>query len=272
MMVEYHDLTERNIGLLSESEQQQIRETHAAIFGMGGLGGVIAEVLVRAGVGELTVVDKDVFETTNLNRQIFAFTDTLGHRKTDVVDDFLHRINPGLILHKAISVSTSNIGDLMKNVNIALLALDDVVPCITISRFAHTHNIPLVEGWAIPFANVRVFTAGTPTLEEVYKLPTEGKKMEALSEEERQAMNLSMLYELKSIEGIDEYYSETALQSINRGRIPSFAPMVWLTAVLMAGEALKLILGKGNIAYAPSFSLYDPYRNCIPKQNHHENH
>ena len=266
-MFEYHKLTERNIGLLSEAEQQQLRESHMAIFGMGGLGGVIAEVLVRTGIGELTIVDSDVFEATNLNRQIFAFTDTLGQRKTDVADAFLHRIHPGLILHKESAINESNISDLMKDVHVALLALDDVVPCIIVSRFAYASNIPLVEGWAIPFGNVRVFTADTPTLEEVYKMPTKRKDISSLTDKERQDLNLSMLYALQSIEGIEEYYSEAALQSINRGRIPSFAPMVWLTAVLMAGEALKIVLNKGDIAYSPSFNLYDPFKNHIPKQN-----
>jgi molybdopterin/thiamine biosynthesis adenylyltransferase len=272
MKIEYHQLTERNIGLLDEKEQQQIKESHVAVFGMGGLGGVISEILVRAGVGSLTIVDRDVFEPSNLNRQAFAFTDTIGQRKIDVAENFLHRINSGLILHKESMVDESNIRELMKDVNIAVLALDDIIPCILISRFAHAHNIPVVEGWAIPFGNVRVFTAETPTLEEVYKMPTIGKDISTLTGKEKQTLNLQMLYALQSIEGIEEYYSEAALEHINQGRITSFAPMVWLTAVLMAGEALKIILNKGNIALSPLFNLYDPFKNRIPKQSNHENH
>ena len=271
MKIEYSQLTDRNIGILDEKEQQEIKESHVAIFGMGGLGGVISEILVRAGIGSLTIVDKDVFEPSNLNRQVFAFTDTVGQRKIDVAESFLHRINPGLILHKESVVDANNIMDLMKDVRVALLALDDIVPCIIISRVARNMNIPLVEGWAIPFGNVRVFTPETPTLEEVYNMPTIGKDINSLTQDERRTLNLQMIYELQSIEGIEEYYSETALQDISQGRITSFAPMVWLTAVLMAGEALKLILHKGDIALSPVFNLYDPYKNRIPKQSHHEN-
>ena len=70
MKIEYHQSFDRNIGLLDEKEQQLIRESHAAVFGMGGLGGVISEILVRAGVGSLTIIDRDVFEPSNLNRQV----------------------------------------------------------------------------------------------------------------------------------------------------------------------------------------------------------
>ncbi|MBN2273912.1 MAG: ThiF family adenylyltransferase [Bacteroidales bacterium] len=272
MVIDYHQFTERNIGLLNESEQQHIKESHIAVFGVGGLGGVISEILVRSGVGSLTIVDRDVFEISNLNRQIFAFSDTVGQRKTDVAENFLCRINPGLNLIKENVVETGNIGRIMHDVDIAILALDDIIPCIIISRFARNHNIPVVEGWAIPFGNVRVFTKDTPGLEEVYNMPTTGKDISTISEEERKTLNLRMLYELQAIEGIEEHYSEVALQRINQGTITSFAPMVWLTASIMAGEALKIILNKGEIALSPDFNLYDPFKNRIPKQRHHENH
>jgi molybdopterin/thiamine biosynthesis adenylyltransferase len=271
MMIDYRLFTDRNIGLLSEDEQQQLKNSHIAVFGVGGLGGVIAEVLVRSGIGTITLIDRDVFEPTNLNRQIYAFTDTIGQRKIDVAEAFLRRINTELIVYKDTAVNEANINRLMNGVNVALLALDDIVPCILISRFAYSHNIPVVEGWAIPFGNVRVFTSETPTLEEVYKMPTISKDVSCITDAERRELNLKMLYALQSIEGISDYYSEFALQRINQGTITSFAPMVWLTAVLMAAESLKLILSKGNFALSPAFNLYDPYKNSIPNQYADEN-
>lgn len=270
MNINYRQIVDRNIGLLTEEEQEIIRNSHVAVFGMGGLGGIIAEILVRSGVTRITIVDKDVFDPTNLNRQIFAFIDTIGLPKTDVAEEFLRRINPELTVIKASNVGQHNIHLLLKGIRVALLALDDITGCIIISRSARQLNIPLVEGWAIPYGNVRVFTAETPSLEEVYHLSTEGRDISSLTTEERQLLNLKMLYELRSLEGIAEYYPDLALQRINSGIITSFAPMVWLTAVFMATEALKIILNKGQIAYAPSYHLYDPYKNVIPKQDCHE--
>jgi molybdopterin/thiamine biosynthesis adenylyltransferase len=221
MKFDYNLLTERNLGLLNEEQQFLIKRSHMAVFGVGGLGGVIAEVLVRAGVGSMTIVDRDVFDLTNMNRQIFAFTDTVGRLKIDVTEEYLHRINPELIVRKDTSVTDRNIDWLMKDVNVALLALDDIVPCIHISRLACKNNIPLVEGWAIPFGNVRVFTSDTPTLEEVYDMPTIGKDVNQISDEERKELNLQMLYKMRSIEGINEYYSEFAVQRIKQGKITS---------------------------------------------------
>ncbi len=270
MKINYKQIVDRNIGLLTQNEQEIIRKTHVAVFGVGGLGGVIAEILVRSGITRITIVDKDIFDVTNLNRQIFAFVDTIGKPKTDVTEEFLRRINPELTLIKASEVGQHNIYELLNGISVALLALDDISGCIVISRSARQLNIPLVEGWAIPYGNVRVFTAETPSLEEVYNMPTLGKDIDSLTKEEKQLLNLKMLYELRSLEGIDEYYPDLALQRINQGTITSFAPMVWLTAVLMANEALKIILNKGKIAYAPSYHLYDPYKNIIPKQGCHE--
>jgi hypothetical protein len=123
-----------------------------------------------------------------------------------------------------------------------------------------------VEGWAIPFANVRVFTKDTPTLEEVYGLPTAGRPLAPLSAEDKKLLGLKMIEELTRIEGVGDYYPPRARERIARGETPSFAPFVWLTAVLMALEAVKLVLGWGRPALAPGFALYDPLRHAVPRQ------
>ena len=264
MNYDYDDIFNRNIGLLSIEEQEKLKQSKLVVFGAGGLGGVIAEILARSGISHLTLVDRDKFEISNLNRQIFAFTDTLGEYKVDVAEKFLKQINPEINIRKYLEVNSRNISELMNDVHIAVVALDDVVPIVIISRYARQTNIPLVEGWAIPFGNVRVFNKDTPSLEEVYHLNLADKDLEKLSLEERKALNLAMLYELKKIRGIQSYYPEFAMQRISAGKIPSFAPMVWFTAVMMSIEVIKVLLGWGEIALSPEFSLYDPYTHSTP--------
>ena len=133
------------------------------------------------------------------------------------------------------------------------------------SRYAHQADVPLVEGWALPIANVRVFTNETITLEEAYNLPTVNTDIEITSAEQRGKLKMQMLMELGKIEGLSDHYSPLAMERINKGTLTSFAPMVWLTAVLMSLETTKIILNKGKIAYAPDFFVYDPYKNCVPK-------
>ncbi|MBN2610774.1 MAG: ThiF family adenylyltransferase [Bacteroidales bacterium] len=255
----YNDIFNRNIGLITPENQQRLKNSKVAVFGVGGLGGVIAEVLVRSGIGSIILADCDKFETSNLNRQVFAYSDTIGDYKVDVAELFLKKINPELKVKKYLRISSSNISEMMGSTDVALLALDDVVPVIVISRYAQQHNVPLVEGWALPFGNVRVFTGNTPSLEQVYHLDDLADDPERISPDERKALNLKMLFELKKISGIEGYYPEEAMQRISRGQVPSFAPMVWFTSVLMGFEAIKIILSLGQIAYAPGFALYDPF-------------
>ena len=75
-----------------------IRRSQVLCVGLGGVGGLAAELVARLGVGAMTIVDGDVVETTNINRQIPALTSTLGQSKAVVMADRLMDINPKLKL------------------------------------------------------------------------------------------------------------------------------------------------------------------------------
>ena len=72
---------ERNIGAITEAEQELLLKKRAAIVGCGGLGGYIAEFLARLGLGHLTLIDGDAFTVSNLNRQILSLETNLGQNK-----------------------------------------------------------------------------------------------------------------------------------------------------------------------------------------------
>lgn len=73
-----------------------LKRSHVCVFGIGGVGGHCIEALARVGIGKLTIVDKDVVDVTNINRQIIALHSTLGQRKTDVMKARLLDINKDL--------------------------------------------------------------------------------------------------------------------------------------------------------------------------------
>ncbi|MBQ1218237.1 MAG: tRNA threonylcarbamoyladenosine dehydratase [Clostridia bacterium] len=75
---------ERTELLLGSEQMKKLKDSHVAIFGLGGVGGYAAEGLARAGVGRLTVIDCDVFSESNLNRQLYATYETVGRDKTQV--------------------------------------------------------------------------------------------------------------------------------------------------------------------------------------------
>lgn len=260
----YQTLVNRNIGLITEARQERLRTCKVAVFGMGGIGGTTFEVLVRCGIGNFSIVDKDVFEPTNMNRQIFAYPHTMGKMKIDVAAEWASQINPDISVEKFDSVGEGNISDILKDADVVVMGIDQLKPCIITSRKAREMGIPLVEGWAIPYGNVRTFTTQTLSLEEAYGLPTVGRDVASISDEELKTLGTEVLFGLTKIEGIGDFYSEEVRKRVAEGHITSFAPMVWLTAVLMAFEAAKVLMDWGDIALGPDFTLYDPLKHRIP--------
>ena len=80
--------------LLGESNMKKLYEARVAIFGIGGVGGYVAEALARTGVGSFVLIDDDKVCLTNINRQIIATRKTVGQYKTDVLRDRILDINP----------------------------------------------------------------------------------------------------------------------------------------------------------------------------------
>ncbi len=80
--------------LLGETGVEKLKTSRVAVFGIGGVGSYCAEGLARAGVGSLTLVDKDVAEESNLNRQLVALRSTLGRNKAEVMRDRILDIDP----------------------------------------------------------------------------------------------------------------------------------------------------------------------------------
>ena len=80
--------------LLGEAALERLHNAHVAIFGIGGVGGYTAEALARAGVGKLTLIDRDTVSLSNINRQIIALHSTVGQSKVEVMRQRILDINP----------------------------------------------------------------------------------------------------------------------------------------------------------------------------------
>ncbi|MBQ9767131.1 MAG: tRNA threonylcarbamoyladenosine dehydratase [Lachnospiraceae bacterium] len=84
----------RTAYLIGENGIELLTGKHVAVFGIGGVGGYVAEALGRTGIGTLTLVDKDTVSESNINRQIIATYDTIGTEKTKVMEERLRSVNP----------------------------------------------------------------------------------------------------------------------------------------------------------------------------------
>ncbi len=80
--------------LLGKDAAQRLQRARVAVFGIGGVGGYVAEALARSGVGALDLIDSDKVAETNINRQIIALSSTIGRYKTDVMKERILDINP----------------------------------------------------------------------------------------------------------------------------------------------------------------------------------
>ena len=75
---------------------EKLKNSHVAVFGIGGVGGSTAEALIRAGIGKIDLIDNDIVNITNLNRQIIALHSTIGQYKVDVMSSRALDINPNI--------------------------------------------------------------------------------------------------------------------------------------------------------------------------------
>ena len=90
------DRLSRTRALLGSDAMEKLKNSHVAVFGVGGVGGYALESLARSGIGRLTIVDSDIFSVSNINRQIHALHSTVGEKKVEVAKKRIHDISPDI--------------------------------------------------------------------------------------------------------------------------------------------------------------------------------
>lgn len=139
---------ERTELLLGEQKIALLRDAHVLVVGVGGVGAYAAEMIVRAGVGELTIADADNVSESNINRQLVALHSTIGRAKCEVLAERLMDINPELRLHcinRFIKDSeTDNLLDSAK-FDFVVDAIDTLSPKLALIKGALDRAIPLVS-------------------------------------------------------------------------------------------------------------------------------
>ncbi len=160
----------RNFHTFSMNDQIALLRSTAAVVGLGGLGGGVAEMLARTGVGRLILIDDDCFEDSNLNRQFFSRTDRLGVAKATEAAVRISQVNP--------SVNTSiypefltagNADDLLAGADIVVDCLDTIAARFILEAAAKAAGIPLVSAAVAGAAgHATVIFPGDPGLSAVY--------------------------------------------------------------------------------------------------------
>ncbi len=130
---------------IGEKGQRLLGDSRVMILGLGGLGSVMAEVLTRAGVGHLLVVDRDVVELSNLQRQALYHQGDLGRAKAEVVEERLREIDPGVDVDaRVMDAGPGNIMDLITDMDMVLDATDNMMTRFVINDGCVRNGTPWV--------------------------------------------------------------------------------------------------------------------------------
>ncbi len=231
----YNMSTFRNIGAITEKEQDKLFESKVFVVGCGGLGEIAIDMLARAGVGEICFADGDVFEVTNLNRQLFSSYSVIGKKKVDVISKRLRDINSSIKLNPVAEFISSeeSAARLFKGCDLVVDGLDNVLSRIYVSRAAKDCEIPYVFGAAEKTRGYStVFLPKAQSYESVFMLPSNGKRMD-----------FKMKERMKNAAGCQSILGVTAN----------------IVGVIQATQAINYLLGKKFIS-VPDFihvSLFD---------------
>jgi len=259
----YYTRISRNIGPITLSEQEKIRKTHIGIFGLGGLGGSLAEYLARAGCQNITICDYDQFDRTNLNRQICRLED-VGRNKADVVEELILKIDPETKIQKFYQLNEKKISKILDEVDLAILALDDLVASILIARECRKMNIPVLESWGIPCLWAWWFTSKSIEYEKCYDLPTYNLSINEIKNSKLVSLQ-TILPKLFRIPGVKESYDRESgiFQGLLNGiqASPSFTPFVNITSSYLLIELIFTgILKIKQMILAPRIIGFDYLR------------
>ena len=161
---------QRNLGTVGWEGQSKLRRATVAVVGAGGLGGWIIEGLARMGLGKLIVIDADVIEENNLNRQLLATESSLGKPKAELAVARVAEVNAAteVIAHHTWA-NTDNFVDLLASAEVAVDALDTLPARFELQHAAARLNIPLVHGAIAGYVGqVMTILPGDPGLHALY--------------------------------------------------------------------------------------------------------
>ena len=133
--------------LLGKPAIDTLKGSRVAVFGVGGVGGYVVEVLARSGVGAIDVVDDDRVCLTNVNRQILATLSTVGKHKVDIAEERIHDINPRCIVRKYQTFYLPSNADQFdfSHYDYVVDCIDTVTAKLDLIYRCHDMNIPLLS-------------------------------------------------------------------------------------------------------------------------------
>lgn len=170
-----HDYDIKNTELISITGLNKVKDTRVLIVGLGGIGGHLANHLARLGVKTLHLCDHDVFQPSNINRQLFSSVASLGSSKADIVGKAVQGIRQDVkVVVHACRIENLD-SHIWNDIDIVMDALDNVKTRIYLEDMAYRHNVPLIHGaiggW---YGQVGIIMPGSRILARLYQGKEQG--------------------------------------------------------------------------------------------------
>jgi len=250
-MGHYINSFSRNIGLVTEAQQDQLRNARVAVAGCGGGGGGYIAALARAGVGKFSLADPDTFDWVNFNRQYGASAATVGRNKAVVMGDIVKGINPEAdvrVLPAALNEAT--IDGFLDGVQVVLDGIDFFVPEARrlLYRRARERGIPVVVGGPIGWSAAwQIWLPEGPSLEAFCGFTPEMPEEEVLTR-----------YIVATTPGGTHLaYMRPASIDFSNHAAPSLGTVATMLHGIVASEVVNLILKIRPVRAVPHYFQFD---------------
>lgn len=218
----------RTEALIGKENITKLQNSNVIVFGLGGVGSYVVEGLVRAGIQNICIVDKDIVDITNINRQLIADNETIGKNKVDAEEERILKINKSAKVIKIKEfVNKDNIEEIMKSyshIDYVIDAIDTVSSKLEIIKYCYHNNINIISSMgtgnkldASKFEITDIFKTSVCPLAKVMR--KELKKLDIKS--------LTVLYSKE----------EPIKTNLNTSASISFVPSV--SGLLIAGKVVK---------------------------------
>ena len=220
----------RSARIFGTENQEKLNNAKVLVFGLGGVGGAVCEALARSGVGTLGLVDKDIVDITNINRQLIATESTIGMKKTDACEKRMLEINPRINLNKYNLFYLPETADAvnLSEYDYIVDAIDNVTAKLELIKRAKEENINIIS------------SMGTGN-----KIHPEMLEIADISKTSVCPLARVIRRELrnKGINHLTVVYSKEEPQNIDGDRTPASSTFVPITAgVLIASRVVQDIL------------------------------
>ncbi len=250
----YDEAFSRNLGWVSEEEQQRLKSKCVAVAGLGGVGGSHLLTLARLGIGSFHIADFDRFGLVNFNRQAGATVAHLDEPKLDVLAAMALDINPELQIERfPLGVTEGGIDTFLEGVDLFVDGLDFFALGIRSKVFARCAELGIPAVTAAPLGMgvaLVTFMPGSMTFEQYFQL--------AGRPPEEQAMRFLMGLAPRLLQL--PYLVDRSRVDLRNKSGPSTIMACQLCAGFAATECLKILLGRGRVLRAPHSIQFDAFR------------